>query len=73
MSYDAYYTNSVIDICGAGDNFLAGVSIMYHLTKDLSAAIEFANYCASTCLETVGVRPVTKKDVKNYVNNVLKK
>ena len=71
-TYSAYPAKNVIDICGAGDNFLAGLTIMYHATKDFPKSINFANYCAATCLNTIGVKPFTKKEIKDYVNKVFK-
>jgi bifunctional ADP-heptose synthase (sugar kinase/adenylyltransferase) len=69
--YEAHPIDKVIDICGAGDNFLAGFTIMFHSTKDFKKSIHFANYCASICLSHVGVNPISKKDLKLYVNNFM--
>lgn len=68
--YAAHSVDNVIDICGAGDNFLAGIAIMYHTTSEFNTSIKFANYCASTCLGSIGVKPITKKEVISYVNGL---
>lgn len=66
-NFSAHPTSGVVDICGAGDNFLSGLCLMYHKTNDMSKSIKFANYCASLCLSTVGNQPLTSKDYQNYV------
>lgn len=45
----------VIDVSGAGDSFMAGLVIEYNLSKDIRAAIKFANECASRVVSQKGV------------------
>ena len=68
-TFKAHPTKNVIDICGAGDNFLVGLSLMMHTSNDIEHAIRFANYCASRCLDTVGNKSITKQDAISYVKD----
>lgn len=43
------------DVCGAGDTFLAALSIKYMQTKNIEQAIKFANACACTVVSKFGV------------------
>tara|TARA_A100001011_G_scaffold393650_1_gene484045 strand:- start:19 stop:801 length:783 start_codon:yes stop_codon:yes gene_type:complete len=70
-NFPIYDVDNVIDICGAGDNFLAGLSYLFYHTEDMSASIDFANYCAATCLDTVGVKPFSADDIAYYFKNFL--
>jgi len=69
--FPIYDVDNVIDICGAGDNFLAGLSYLFYHTKDMDTSINFANYCAATCLDTVGVKPFSSDDIDYYFKNFL--
>jgi len=66
-SFSAYPSSNILDICGAGDNFLVGLALMMQETSDMEKSIAFANYCSSLCLSSVGNKSITKQDVKNYV------
>jgi sugar/nucleoside kinase (ribokinase family) len=48
----------VKDTSGAGDTFLAALAKTYVETRDISAAIEFANECATTVVQRRGVSVV---------------
>jgi len=67
--FSAYPVSNVLDICGAGDNFLVGLALMMQATDNMEKSIEFANYCSSLCIEAIGNKPITKQDVKNYVKD----
>lgn len=43
------------DVCGAGDTFLAALSIKYMQTKDIEHSITFANVCACKVVSKFGV------------------
>ena len=44
----------VVDVTGAGDTFLAALAYKYLLTKDIKAAVEFANKAASVTVQHLG-------------------
>lgn len=43
------------DVCGAGDTFLAALTINYLATKNIDLAIQFANSCACKVVSKFGV------------------
>lgn len=45
----------VKDVSGAGDSFLAGLVAKYAQTRDLDAAIRYANHCAGVAVSKRGV------------------
>jgi bifunctional ADP-heptose synthase (sugar kinase/adenylyltransferase) len=45
----------VKDVSGAGDSFLAGLAACYAKTRDLDAAIRYANHCAGIAVSKRGV------------------
>lgn len=49
----------VIDVCGAGDTFLASLVVHFCQFKDVSSAIEFANKCARVTVQKIGVHSVS--------------
>jgi D-beta-D-heptose 7-phosphate kinase/D-beta-D-heptose 1-phosphate adenosyltransferase len=49
----------VVDVCGAGDTFLAGLVAEYLRTQDIISAIHFANLCAGQAVSQRGVVAVT--------------
>ncbi len=48
-------TDEPIDICGAGDTFVAGFTTEYIKTKDIDRAITFANKAAGQVILQKGV------------------
>ena len=49
----------VIDVCGAGDAFLASLVVHFCQFKDGSGAIKFANICARVTVQKIGVHSVS--------------
>jgi D-beta-D-heptose 7-phosphate kinase/D-beta-D-heptose 1-phosphate adenosyltransferase len=60
--YDAE-KRSVRDITGAGDVFLAALSINYMLTFDVAESIQFANTAAGLSVEKHGTAAISWKDL----------
>ena len=56
----------VIDVCGAGDNFLVGLCIGYLQTNNMPEAIRLGNYFASLALGHVGNYVVEYTDFEKY-------
>jgi bifunctional ADP-heptose synthase (sugar kinase/adenylyltransferase) len=54
---------NVVDICGAGDTFLAALVYQYLNTQDLSQAIEYANRAASVTVQHVGCYAPLLKEI----------
>jgi len=55
---ETLYTTKKIDIrdvCGAGDTFMAALSVKYAETHDISASIHYANECAGSVVSKFGV------------------
>ena len=48
------------DVCGAGDTFLASLSVKYVQTGNIEESIEFANECATVVVQLKGVNTVGK-------------
>lgn len=48
-------SDDVIDVCGAGDTFLAALTYRFLETKDMHKAIEFANKASGITVQHVGV------------------
>ena len=67
-SYPAKNVHDVFDVCGAGDSFLAALSIKYIETKDMPKSIKFANKCAGISVRHLGVYNVTKEDIEKDGN-----
>ena len=55
----------VIDVCGAGDTFLAALVTRYVETQSLEESIKFANLCASESVSHFGTWVVSRDEVKN--------
>lgn len=53
----------VVDVCGAGDTFLAALTWGYLITSDVAKAIHIANKCASISVTHSGVYTLTKNDI----------
>ncbi|NBP01221.1 MAG: hypothetical protein EBU90_13990 [Proteobacteria bacterium] len=56
---------SVADACGAGDTFLAALSIFYCMSKDIEAAIKYANIAASITVQHQGVYAPSAEEIRN--------
>ena len=55
---------NVVDVCGAGDTFLASLAVYFCEFKNLRSAIKFANKCARVAVQKTGVCSVTLEDIK---------
>lgn len=67
---DSHYqtrTVEVVDVCGAGDTFLAALAFKYLETKDIETAIKFANHASSISVEHRGVYSLTKADIDSII------
>jgi bifunctional ADP-heptose synthase (sugar kinase/adenylyltransferase) len=53
-------TDNVVDICGAGDTFIASFTKKYIETKDVSESIVFANKAAGKVIQQRGVTVYTE-------------
>lgn len=56
--------SDVIDVCGAGDTFLAAFAYTHFKTKDMAQALKAANKCAGIACSHLGVYALTKEDVE---------
>lgn len=54
----------VIDVCGAGDTFLASLAVHFCQYKNMRDAIKFANKCARVTVQRMGVHSVRLEDLK---------
>lgn len=55
----------VFDVSGAGDSFMAGLTVQYLLTKNFEDAIKFANSCAASVVKKSGTAILNFEEVKN--------
>lgn len=55
----------VVDVCGAGDTFLAALVFQYLNTQSIDDAIHFANCAGAICVQHSGVYTLTKQDIEN--------
>ena len=53
----------VVDVCGAGDTFLAALAYWYLSTKDLTTAIKFANLASAMAVQHTGVYVPSSADI----------
>jgi len=53
----------IFDVCGAGDTFLAALSIAYWLTEDMDRSIRFANHCSGIVVQKFGTYAIRKEDI----------
>lgn len=60
---------TVVDVCGAGDTFLAALAFDYLKTNDIDHAIDFANKCSTLTVEHRGVYSLTSHDIDLIINN----
>jgi D-beta-D-heptose 7-phosphate kinase/D-beta-D-heptose 1-phosphate adenosyltransferase len=61
---------NVIDVCGAGDTFLAALAFAYLKTSQIEAAISFANKCASIVVSKLGVHSIHAEDIKDLISDL---
>jgi len=52
-----------VDVCGAGDTFLAGLAVGLKEGRDIVQSCEFAQIAAGVAVRTRGTATVTRKDV----------
>lgn len=57
----------VVDVCGAGDTFLAAFAYQYLKTNDIGTAIKFANKCSVITVQHRGVYSLTQDDIDSIV------
>lgn len=53
------------DVCGAGDTFLAALTVRYVETNDMAKAIEFAMSAAAITVKHIGVYAPTREEIDN--------
>lgn len=56
---------NVLDVCGAGDTFLAAFAVQYLFTNDIKLAIIFANKAAEITVQHLGNYAPTFKEICN--------
>jgi len=54
----------VVDVCGAGDTFLAALVAEYLNSRDINNAIKFANCASAISVQHSGVYALTREDIK---------
>lgn len=78
-SYGAMYKGAtfagvpveVVDVCGAGDTFLAALAFEFLKTSSIADAIKFANKASAITVTHSGVYSLTETDIVNIRNNSL--
>lgn len=60
------YKVDVSSVVGAGDEFLAALTLKYLETKNLEKSIDFANYIAAISVSKPGVYCVSELEAQNY-------
>jgi bifunctional ADP-heptose synthase (sugar kinase/adenylyltransferase) len=63
MTFSLSKSVDVADVCGAGDTFLAALTVKYLETKDIFKAINFANAAASISVQHEGIYAPTRQEV----------
>ena len=53
----------VIDVCGAGDTFLAALCVGYLETQDIAQAMDFAQRASEVTIKHVGVYAPTREEI----------
>lgn len=66
-------SSSVVDVCGAGDMFLAALACAVANKKSIPEAIQYANLAASIAVQHQGVYVLTANDVKKLNRSVKRK
>jgi rfaE bifunctional protein kinase chain/domain len=56
----------IIDICGAGDTFIAAFALYYTKHHNIQRALDFANYCCKFVIRHKGTVPVTYEEAFCY-------
>lgn len=59
-------TTDIVDVCGAGDTFMAAVSLHYTKFGNIQAALDFANHCCSFVVKKKGTVSIELSEVANY-------
>lgn len=54
----------VVDVCGAGDTFLAAFAYAHVATQNMDQSLKIANYCAGVACSHMGVYAISTEDVK---------
>lgn len=57
-----------VDVCGAGDTFLAALTVEYLKTNDIERAIMFANYAGAITVTHNGVYTPTLEEIQDLMN-----
>lgn len=57
----------VVDVCGAGDTFLAALTYKFLQTNSIENAIKFANNCAAISVQNQGVYCLTPTDIASII------
>lgn len=55
----------VVDVCGAGDTFLAALAVAYIETNSIQTAIEFAVQASSITVQHLGCYAPSRKEIQN--------
>ena len=58
--------SEVIDVCGAGDTFIAAYTLYHTKFKNKQRALDFANYCCSKVVVKKGTTPVEYQEVMDF-------
>lgn len=53
----------VVDVCGAGDTFLAAMAVYFVKTQDMAEALSKANHCAAIACAHQGVYTLKPEDI----------
>lgn len=59
----------VVDVCGAGDTFLAAITYEFLKSQCMSKAIDFANQCSSITVQHRGVYALTQADLNSIITS----
>ena len=60
----------VVDVCGAGDTFLAALVYSFLNTQDIESAITFANHAAGKTVQHGGVYALTEQDITDIYASI---
>jgi D-beta-D-heptose 7-phosphate kinase/D-beta-D-heptose 1-phosphate adenosyltransferase len=60
----------VFDVVGAGDVFIACLSLCYQITDDINFSILFSNKMASESVKHSGIYKITKSDINKVINEI---
>ena len=62
--YPAEIAGNVVDVCGAGDTFLAALAYKFLVTNSMPTAVKFANQAAAVTVQHVGVYAPRLEEIK---------